>query len=83
MCVADRGSFLSLPLDLVCRFFRLKYLYLMFREEDLVPLDQWVFTTEAHPLPVFAWSEQERARFGIPETRQEGRDARSVVANAQ
>lgn len=31
----------------------LKYLYLMFKTEDLIPLDQWVFNTEAHPLPVF------------------------------
>ena len=30
----------------------LKYLYLIFSEDDLIPLDQWVFNTEAHPLPV-------------------------------
>ena len=44
---------------------RLKYLYLLFHEEDLVPLDRWVFNTEAHPLPVFEWTEAERAKFGI------------------
>ena len=43
----------------------LKYLYLLFSDEDLVPLDKWVFTTEAHPLPVFEWSAQEREAYGI------------------
>jgi len=31
----------------------LKYLYLLFSEDDLIPLDQYVFNTEAHPLPIF------------------------------
>ncbi|THU91531.1 glycoside hydrolase family 47 protein [Dendrothele bispora CBS 962.96] len=43
----------------------LKYLYLMFVSEDLVPLDKWVFNTEAHPFPVFAWTEEEKERFNI------------------
>uniref|UniRef100_A0A8C9TLP8 alpha-1,2-Mannosidase n=1 Tax=Scleropages formosus TaxID=113540 RepID=A0A8C9TLP8_SCLFO len=30
----------------------LKYLYLLFSSDDLLPLDSWVFNTEAHPLPV-------------------------------
>jgi len=30
----------------------LKYLYLLFSDDDLIDLDQWVFNTEAHPLPV-------------------------------
>ena len=31
----------------------LKYLFLLFGEDDtLIPLDQWVFNTEAHPLPI-------------------------------
>ncbi|KAH9488780.1 hypothetical protein Btru_059411 [Bulinus truncatus] len=30
----------------------LKYLYLIFSEDSLLPLDKWVFNTEAHPLPV-------------------------------
>ncbi|XP_062841478.1 mannosyl-oligosaccharide 1,2-alpha-mannosidase IA isoform X1 [Trichomycterus rosablanca] len=30
----------------------LKYLYLLFSDDDLLPLDDWVFNTEAHPLPV-------------------------------
>ncbi|GFX18577.1 mannosyl-oligosaccharide alpha-1,2-mannosidase IA [Trichonephila clavipes] len=30
----------------------LKYLYLLFSEDDLIPLDSWVLNTEAHPLPI-------------------------------
>uniref|UniRef100_A0AAX7VG61 alpha-1,2-Mannosidase n=1 Tax=Astatotilapia calliptera TaxID=8154 RepID=A0AAX7VG61_ASTCA len=30
----------------------LKYLYLLFSSDDLLPLENWVFNTEAHPLPV-------------------------------
>lgn len=30
----------------------LKYLYLLFSSDDLMPLENWVFNTEAHPLPV-------------------------------
>ncbi|KAK5920574.1 hypothetical protein CgunFtcFv8_024371 [Champsocephalus gunnari] len=30
----------------------LKYLYLLFSSDDLMPFDSWVFNTEAHPLPV-------------------------------
>uniref|UniRef100_A0A1I8AAM6 alpha-1,2-Mannosidase n=1 Tax=Steinernema glaseri TaxID=37863 RepID=A0A1I8AAM6_9BILA len=29
-----------------------KYLYLVFSEESVIPLDRWVFNTEAHPFPV-------------------------------
>ncbi|KAI0675938.1 seven-hairpin glycosidase [Trametes maxima] len=43
----------------------LKYLYLMFTNDDPVPLDKWVFNTEAHPLPVFEWSDWEKHKFGI------------------
>ncbi|XP_061177561.1 mannosyl-oligosaccharide 1,2-alpha-mannosidase IA-like [Saccostrea echinata] len=30
----------------------LKYLYLTFSDDSLIPLDKWVFNTEAHPLPI-------------------------------
>ncbi|WAR07139.1 MA1A2-like protein [Mya arenaria] len=30
----------------------LKYLYLIFSDDSLLPLDKWVLNTEAHPLPV-------------------------------
>ena len=43
----------------------LKYLYLLFLDEDPLPLHKWVFNTEAHALPVFSWSEQERQAYGI------------------
>ncbi|XP_026322097.1 mannosyl-oligosaccharide alpha-1,2-mannosidase IA-like isoform X2 [Hyposmocoma kahamanoa] len=29
-----------------------QYLYLLFSDDSLVPLDEWVFNTEAHPLPI-------------------------------
>ncbi|KAH3746151.1 mannosyl-oligosaccharide 1,2-alpha-mannosidase MNS1 [Pelomyxa schiedti] len=32
----------------------LKYLYLLFSEDELLPLDQYVFTTESHPLAIFS-----------------------------
>lgn len=32
--------------------FVFRYLYLLFSGDDLLPLDHWVFNTEAHPLPV-------------------------------
>jgi mannosyl-oligosaccharide alpha-1,2-mannosidase len=43
----------------------LKYLYLLFREDDLVPLDKWVFNTEAHPFPIFEWTEKEKEEYGV------------------
>ena len=43
----------------------LKYLYLLFDDTDSYPLDKWVFNTEAHPLPVFSWTQKEREAFGI------------------
>ncbi|EPB67466.1 glycosyl hydrolase family 47 [Ancylostoma ceylanicum] len=32
----------------------LKYAYLTFTDNSVVPLDKWVFNTEAHPLPVMS-----------------------------
>ena len=32
----------------------LKYLYLLFSDTDVLPLDEWVINTEAHPFPVFS-----------------------------
>ncbi|KAK7464335.1 mannosyl-oligosaccharide alpha-1,2-mannosidase [Stygiomarasmius scandens] len=31
----------------------LKYLYLLFEDANVLPLDKYVFNTEAHPLPIF------------------------------
>ncbi len=30
----------------------LKYLFLLFSDDAVLPMDEWVFNTEAHPLPV-------------------------------
>ncbi|KAH6881195.1 glycoside hydrolase [Coprinopsis sp. MPI-PUGE-AT-0042] len=43
----------------------LKYLYLLFDDEDPIKFDRWVFNTEAHPLPVFNWTSRERERFRV------------------
>ena len=37
----------------------LKYLYLLFGPPSVLPQDQFVFNTEAHPLPIFAASERD------------------------
>jgi hypothetical protein len=37
----------------------------MFIKEDPIPLDKWVFNTEAHPLPVFEWTSREKELFSI------------------
>ena len=46
------------PKDMMESFFlgeTLKYLYLLFGDVDKqeINLDQWVFNTEAHPLPIY------------------------------
>lgn len=41
--------------DMMQSFFlaeTLKYLYLLFSPDDVIPLNQWVFNTEAHPLKI-------------------------------
>ncbi|KAF8511343.1 mannosidase [Hysterangium stoloniferum] len=43
-----------------------KYLFLLFSPADPLPLDKWVFNTEAHPLPVFEWTPTEKKRYQIP-----------------
>lgn len=30
----------------------LKYLWLLFSDDSVLPLDKWVFNTEAHPFPL-------------------------------
>ncbi len=43
------------PKDRMESFFlaeTLKYLYLLFAEDSLIPLDEYVFNTEAHPLSI-------------------------------
>jgi mannosyl-oligosaccharide alpha-1,2-mannosidase len=31
----------------------LKYFYLLFSDPSVIPLDKYIFNTEAHPLPIF------------------------------
>ncbi|KAF7345377.1 alpha-1,2-Mannosidase [Mycena venus] len=69
---ASVGTVDSVPvshLDEMPSFFlaeTLKYLYLMFVDQEIIPLDKYVFNTEAHPLPIFEWSAKERAQYNIP-----------------
>lgn len=44
------------PRDMMESFFlgeTLKYLYLLFSDQQEIDLKQWVFNTEAHPLPIY------------------------------
>ncbi|UJR35629.1 hypothetical protein I4U23_028379 [Adineta vaga] len=44
------------PRDKMESFFlaeTLKYFYLLFDKKNLFPFDQWLFNTEAHPLPIY------------------------------
>ncbi len=41
-----------MPLKHLFFFFFLRYLYLLFSDDDHLPFEHWVFNTEAHPLPV-------------------------------
>ncbi|XP_030577034.1 mannosyl-oligosaccharide 1,2-alpha-mannosidase IA [Archocentrus centrarchus] len=38
----------------------LKYLYLLFSDDDHLPFEHWVFNTEAHPLPVMRKDKTDR-----------------------
>uniref|UniRef100_A0A7N8XHY1 alpha-1,2-Mannosidase n=2 Tax=Mastacembelus armatus TaxID=205130 RepID=A0A7N8XHY1_9TELE len=38
----------------------LKYLYLLFSDDDHLPFDHWVFNTEAHPLPLIKKDKTDR-----------------------
>ncbi|CAK9146084.1 unnamed protein product [Ilex paraguariensis] len=41
----------------------LKYLYLLFSPSSIIPLDEWVFNTEAHPLKIVSRND-EKENFG-------------------
>ncbi|XP_070589536.1 mannosyl-oligosaccharide 1,2-alpha-mannosidase IA [Erythrolamprus reginae] len=38
----------------------LKYLYLLFSEDDILPFEHWIFNTEAHPLPIIKREKEEK-----------------------
>ncbi|XP_013916300.1 PREDICTED: mannosyl-oligosaccharide 1,2-alpha-mannosidase IA [Thamnophis sirtalis] len=38
----------------------LKYLYLLFSEDDILPFEHWVFNTEAHPFPIIKRGKEEK-----------------------
>ena len=43
----------------------LKYLYLIFSSDDLIPLSDWVFNTEAHPFPILSPVQLQRAGLSV------------------
>jgi mannosyl-oligosaccharide alpha-1,2-mannosidase len=43
----------------------LKYLFLLFSDEHALPLDKFVFNTEAHPLGVWKWRDWELKKYKI------------------
>jgi mannosyl-oligosaccharide alpha-1,2-mannosidase len=43
----------------------IKYAYLLAIDEDPWPVDKFVFTTEAHPLPIFEWRPLEKSKYGV------------------
>ena len=51
-------------------FFPFQYLYLIFSDDSLISFDEWVFNTEAHPLPVkgknplYREADSKRTRMG-------------------
>ncbi|KAG0028529.1 hypothetical protein BGZ81_004645 [Podila clonocystis] len=62
----------------------LKYLYLLFGPEEVLPLDQYVFNTEAHPLPVFTPPERFLVRSQhLDDAKEPEREAEAPVENRQ
>ena len=55
-----------LRIELTRFYLRLKYLYLLFTDAELVPLNKWVFNTEGHPLPIYEWRQWEKDEYRIP-----------------
>ncbi len=41
----------------------LKYLYLLFTDDDFMNIEEYVFNTEAHPFPIFGASEKEKSEW--------------------
>ncbi|KAG9026518.1 hypothetical protein FRB95_008744 [Tulasnella sp. JGI-2019a] len=64
----------------------LKYLYLLFQDDDCgISLDHMIFNTEAHPFPIFDWSDQEKAVYGIgdsPEANRSSNDEQVTESEA-
>ncbi len=57
----------------------LKYFYLLFCEPDVIPLSQYVFNTEAHPLPIWGSEADRRVLATLsPATRARLRGAMSA-----
>ena len=69
----DKAGYHSLefssPLNKMESFFfaeTLKYLYLIYSEDSVVPLDQYVFNTEAHPLSIRGFGQRKDPTKWVP-----------------
>lgn len=52
----------------------LKYFYLLFEDDpNVLPLDQWVFNTEAHPLPIWGTPADKQAMARLKQRRKAAR----------
>ncbi|KAH9624540.1 hypothetical protein KSS87_017750 [Heliosperma pusillum] len=62
----------------------LKYFYLLFSPPSVIPLDEWVFNTEAHPLRIvtrYASGEQHYRPVIRQRARKEGRNEHHTIRN--
>jgi hypothetical protein len=53
----------------------LKYLWLLFSPSDVLPLDEFVLNTEAHPLPIFRERQTKPTEDDQQETEDDGQAA--------
>ncbi|KAF8978652.1 mannosyl-oligosaccharide alpha-1,2-mannosidase [Entomortierella lignicola] len=61
----------------------LKYFYLLFSPNDIFPLDEYVFNTEAHPLPIFDPSEKLLKPPVAEETANQGKEIEKAAAETE
>ncbi|KAF9195763.1 mannosyl-oligosaccharide alpha-1,2-mannosidase [Haplosporangium sp. Z 27] len=61
----------------------LKYFYLLFSPNDIFPLDEYVFNTEAHPLPIFDPSEKLLKPPVAEETANQDKEIEKAAAEAE
>jgi mannosyl-oligosaccharide alpha-1,2-mannosidase len=56
----------------------LKYLYLLFSDDDVIPIEQFVFNTEAHPVSIRGYGKREKNWVNIPSKEEEWTGGRRV-----
>ena len=79
VCVCPSAKELILPLPPMTLSSPLRYFFLLFSDDpDVIPLDKYVFNTEAHPLPIWGSEPDLRVRRKLDEAvrrrRREGKE---------